>query len=121
MWTRIRSGVAVLLLCLPALLAGQGRPKAGEPFAVINGTVFQASGFSFAGAEVALTLKEQPKKKVQEMTTTARGEFSFRVPAGERKWVLTASRKGFVSASKDVEILGQEQIHATLTLEPESK
>jgi hypothetical protein len=113
--------LVVLLLGLPWLLSAQGRPKPGEPFAVINGTVFQPSGFSFPGVAVVLSLKEQPTKKLQEMTTTARGEFSFRVPDGERIWLLTASRKGFVTVVKEVEIVGQEQIHATLTLEPESK
>ncbi len=116
-----RNSLALLLLGLPWTLAAQGRPKGAEPFAVINGTVFQPSGFSFPGVDVALSLKDQPTKKLQEMTTTQRGEFSFRVPAGERKWVLKASRKGFVTVTKDVEIVGQEQIHATITLDPESK
>lgn len=121
MGTKTSFVLLLLFLGLPWLLGAQGRPKPGEPYAVINGTVFQPSGFSFPGVAVVLSGKEQPTKKMQEMLTTGRGEFSFRVPAGERIWVVTASRKGFVTVVKEVEIVGQEQIHATITLEPESK
>jgi hypothetical protein len=118
--TRIASRV-LLLAAFSAILFAQGKPKAGEPYAVVTGTVFLDSGQSVPGAKVVLALKQNPARKLQEQTSTARGEFSFRVPAGKQQYVLTATLKGFVSATKDVEIEAQEQIHATLLLERESK
>jgi hypothetical protein len=112
---------AVCVLALAAVLFAQGKPKPGEPYAIVAGTVFRDPGFSFPGAKVVLSLAGNPSKKLQEQTTSGRGEFSFRVPPGENTWLVTASRKGFVTVQKEVEIQAQEQIHATLTLFPESK
>lgn len=106
---------------LPAGLLAQGKPKPNEPYALVTGTVFRDPGFSLPGAKVILSLKSNPDKKLQEQTSSPRGEFAFRVPPGENQWLITVSHKGFVTAQKEVEIQGQEQIHATLTLYPESK
>ncbi len=109
------------LVLAPATLDAQGTPKPGEPYALVGGTVFYDPGFSLPGAKVILSLKSNPKKKLQEQTSSPRGEFAFRVPPGENVWLVMASHKGFVTGQKEVEITGQEQIHATLTLVPESK
>lgn len=87
----------------------------------MSGSVFQDSGVAQPGAKVVLSSKDQPGKKLQEQTSSPRGEFSFRVPPGPSYYVLTATMKGFESASKEVEIVAQEQIHKTLLLVPASK
>lgn len=114
--------VAVLACVLAATcLWGQNKPKPGEAYALISGTVFLDSGQAVPGAVVVLSPKDQPRKKLQEQTSSPRGEFAFRVPPGPGFYVLTASRKGFDPASKEVEIVAQEQVHKTLLLNPASK
>src|SRR5689334_23863138 len=86
-----KSGLVVLL---PALYLAQILfPQAGaqgtkkkaqkeaEPYAVIAGTVFRDPGFAQPGASVVLALKSAPGKKLLEVTSSPRGEFTFRVPA----------------------------------------
>ena len=68
-----------------------------------------------------LSSKDKPEKKLQEQTSSPRGDFSFRVPPGPSFYIITATMKGFETASKEVEIVAQEQIHKTLLLVPTSK
>jgi Carboxypeptidase regulatory-like domain len=129
----LRSAAAPILLlpalfwthCLPAQAADQGaKHKAvhqAEPYAIVAGTVFRDPGFAQAGASVVLALKSAPTKKLQQQTSSPRGEFSFRVPPGPKTYLVTATLKGFQAAREEIEIQGQEQINATLLLVPESK
>ena len=127
---RRRRKTAVSLLLLPAWLwavslSAQGtkqKPrKEGEPYAVIAGTVFRDPGFAQSGASVVLALKSAPTKKLLQVISSPRGEFSFRVPAGPNSYLITATLKGFQTAHQEIEIQGQEQINATLLLVAESK
>ena len=70
---------------------------------------------------MVLALKTSPAKKLQERTSDARGEFSFRIPPGPQTYVVSATLKGFQAAREEIEIQGLEQINATLLLVPESK
>jgi hypothetical protein len=122
--TKRRNSPALCLLALGAtLLSAQvaERTRSGEPYAVVAGTVFLESGVAQPGARVALFSAQEPGRKLQEKVSSPRGEFSFRVPPGPGAYRLTASLRGFVTATKDVEIVAQEQIHATLLMERESK
>ncbi|MEP7352272.1 MAG: carboxypeptidase-like regulatory domain-containing protein [Acidobacteriota bacterium] len=110
-----------LLLLLPFGAGAQTKRKQPEPYALVAGTVFQESGRSRPGAKVVLTRKGQPKKKLHEQLTDARGEFAFRVPAEPSIYVITATLKGFTPTEVDVEIQGQEQIHKSIILSRASK
>ena len=125
-----RKSKSTLVFLLPALclaqislvqaIFAQAKQKGG-PDAVIAGTVFRDPGFAQPGASVFLTLKSAPAKKLQRQISSPRGEFTFRVPAGPNRYLVTATLKGFQTAREEIEIQGQEQINATLLLVPESK
>jgi carboxypeptidase family protein len=126
-----KSGLVVLLpalylaqILLPQAGAQGTKKKAqkeAEPYAVIAGTVFRDPGFAQPGASVVLALKSAPGKKLLEVTSSPRGEFTFRVPAEPNTYLVTATLKGFQTAHEEIEIQDQEQINATLLLVPESK
>jgi hypothetical protein len=110
-----------MLLIAIGSASAETKKKAQEAYALVGGTVFQDNGTAQPGAKVVLASKAQPGKKLQEQTSSPRGEFAFRVPQGPGSYVITASFKGFEPASKDVEIEAQEQVHKTLLLVPSSK
>ena len=111
----------VLFLQASAQGARKKAKKEAEPYAVIAGPVFRDPGFAQPGASVVLALKSAPAKKLLEVTSSPRGEFTFRVPAGPRSYLVIATLKGFQTAREEIEIQDQEQINATLLLIPESK
>ena len=117
-----RTKLCVLFSFLAFLTAVQAQKDGkSEPYAIVRGSVFQESGRAQPGAKVVLSPRDQPGKKLQEQTSSPRGEFSFRVPPGPAFYVLTATMKGFETASKEVELVAQEQINKTLLLVPASK
>jgi len=111
------------LLCASGLSAqsSQKGKREAEPYGIVAGTVFRDPGFAQPGASVILALKSAPAKKLQQQISSPRGEFAFRVPAAPQTYVVSATLKGFQTASQEIEIQGQEQINATLLLLPESK
>jgi hypothetical protein len=125
-----RKSKSTLVFLLPALflaqiglvqtILAQAKQKGG-PDAVIAGTVFRDPGFAQPGASVVLALKSAPAKKLQHQISSPRGEFTFRIPAGPNRYLVTATLKGFQAAREEIEIQGEEQINATLLLVPESK
>lgn len=100
---------------------GQNTKAKNQPHATLAGTVFRDPGFAQAGATVTIARKEQPDKKLQQQTTSPRGEFAFRVPPGPASYVVTATLKGFKPDRQDFDVSGEEQINATMLLVPESK
>jgi len=117
------SGLILALAVFSAArsLPAQNRKQKAEPYAVVAGTVFRDPGFAQPGASVVLARKDAPSKKLQEQTSSPRGEFAFRVPPGPAAYLVTATLKGFQTARQEIEIQGQEQVNATLLLVPESK
>jgi len=111
--------VCLAQIGLVQITLAQTKPKAG-PEAVIAGTVFRDPGFAQPGASVVLTVKSAPAKKLQSRISSPRGEFTFRIPAGPNRYLVTATLKGFQTAREEIEIQDQEQINATLLLIPES-
>ncbi len=101
-------------------LAAPAQKNAG-PSSVIAGTVFRDPGYALPEAKVVLLAAGEKPKKLQESSTNYRGEFSFRVPAKEGKYVVKASMKGFRPEEKDAAIQGEERIDVNLVLKPESK
>jgi hypothetical protein len=124
MTTRSKLGVVVSSLVFLGLglgLVGKApAQKRVEPYAVVGGSVFLESGRAVAGARVALTSKEHPERK-QEQNSSPQGEFSFRVAPASGTYVVTATMKGYDASTKEVEIVGQEQVHKSLTLVAASK
>jgi len=112
--------ISLVQVSMVQIIFAQAKQKGG-PDAVIAGTVFRDPGFAQPGASVALTLKSAPAKKLQHQISSPRGEFTFRVPAGPNRYLVTATLKGFQTAREEIEIQGQEQINATLLLVPETK
>ena len=115
------SGLGVQGLGVQRLAAQTKAQKAAAPYAIVAGTVFRDPGFAQPGASVVLALQNAPTKKLQEQVSSPRGEFSFRIPPGPNTYVVTATLKGFQTASSVIEIQGEEQSNATLLLVPESK
>jgi hypothetical protein len=113
--------MGALTLLPPPSADAQAKKKQLEPYAVLGGTVFQESGLSLAGAKVVLTLKSEPKKKLQEQMSSPHGEFAFRVSPEPAVYTLTATLKGYEPTQLDVEIQGQEQVHKSLILPVASK
>jgi len=113
-----KNSVALLFLGI-ALVAAQAQKKP-EPYALVRGTVFQESGRALPGAKIVLAAKAKPEKKLQEQVANSQGEFAFRLPAVRSEFILTASLKGFQTATREVEVVGQEEINKTLTLVPAS-
>jgi hypothetical protein len=110
-------------LCAPAAAqSGAG----SDAYAVVAVSVFREPGFALPGAKV--TLEPDPesrpdsKKRLKALhgITSPRGEYAFRVPPGPARYTLTASAKEYHSATKSVEVQGQERIDVTVTLSPSS-
>ena len=116
--------VAVLALAGVGALssAAGGKKDDARPYAIVSGTVFRDPGYALAGATVTLMLRAEPKpKKVDQAVSTARGEFSFRVPTATATYVVRAALKGYQTLEKEVEVSGEDHVAVTLTLEPQSK
>jgi hypothetical protein len=122
-WTR-RALVARLSL---AVFAGQtaavlrAQKKKNEPYAIVAGTVFQENGFSFPGVNVSLAPKNPAQGRKQTATTSFRGEFAFRVPPTPANYVVTASKRGFMSETVEADVPGEGRVDVTITLVAESK
>jgi hypothetical protein len=119
-----------LVLCLAALaaVAAQAGEKktTAEPYALVAGTVFHASGFALPNATVTLIPSPQTsgsatKAKKQQAISDSRGEFVFRVPAAAMRYSVKAEAKGRLSQEKFVTIGGEERVDVTFQLEPESE
>jgi hypothetical protein len=115
------ASAAALALCLSVSpVLGQSKAK-DKPHATLAGTVFRDPGFAQPGATVTIALKAQPEKKLQQQTSSPRGEFAFRVPPGPASYIITATLKGFKPDRQDFDVSGEEQINATMLLVSESK
>jgi hypothetical protein len=101
------------------------KKKAAEAETVIMGTVFREPGYALPEATVTLVRRDDPKhKKVAELYTNYRGEFSLRVPAGAPEnptvYLVKASAKGFKAEEKEASV-GLDRIELLFTLETEKK
>ena len=105
-----------------ALLLAGDKKKPEDAEAVIAGSVFRDPGYALPEASVTLVRKDDPKhKKLAQLSTTYRGEFSFHVPATAAVYVVKASAKGYRSEEKEATVAAADHIELTFTLEPESK
>jgi hypothetical protein len=104
-----------------ALGAASKKKAADDTYAIVSGTVFDASGYALADAEAKLTFEAPAKAKPLEAVSSPRGEFVFRVPPGPAHYTVTVSAKGFESQSKTVEVQDQERVEVTFQLDKQSK
>jgi hypothetical protein len=105
--------------CVVSLPAGD-KKKVEET--VISGTVFRDPGYALPEATVTLIRRDDPKrKKLAEMVTSYRGEFSIHVPATPQVYVLKASAKGYRPEEKEASVTGLDGVDVMFILEPEKK
>ena len=102
--------------------------KAKERTSLIRGAVFTLEGFSLRGVKVKIRRipteeEEREGRKIKSLkmdyVTNSRGEFAFRVPSRRARYELTASRDGFKSDTKTVDVSEDESVPVAFSLEPE--
>jgi Carboxypeptidase regulatory-like domain len=117
-----------LLLAAAVVLPGMAAKKkaAAEPYVLLDGTVFRESGFALPNAEVAVIpdpMPDAPPSKVKKMQTVSdsRGEFAFRLPMLNMRYVIKVSAKGYRREEKPVTVQGEDRLDVTFQLHEESK
>jgi hypothetical protein len=129
MQRRAKANWSYFFFGLVFLLATQFSPakdkeKQPEAYALLSGTCFDGRGFRLAGASVQVELTSEPKvqlkKKKWEATSSPRGEFAIRLPAGQHTFRVAAARDGFRSVEKTVSFETDERQDIALSLEAES-
>lgn len=88
-----------------------------SPYASIRGAVFYGVGYSLPNMLVTIERIDGGGKFKQEKLSGEGGEFAFRLKAEKAKYRVTASGKGFQSASTEIEIEGDEVRNVALTLQ----
>lgn len=125
--TRKRSGTKLvvagaLLLAFCFTAGGASKKKAAaDTYAIVSGTVFDASGYALPDANATLAFEAPAKAKPLETVSSARGEFVFRVPPGPAHYTVTVGTRGFDAQSKTVEVQDQERVEVTFQLDKQSK
>jgi hypothetical protein len=64
---------------------------------------------------------KRPPSFSSEYITNSRGEFAFRVPSERARYIVTASRSGYATQSKTVEVSEDESVPLAFSLEPAKK
>jgi hypothetical protein len=116
----VLAGAVLLAFSLAVFAAPKKKPDA-DTYAIVSGTVFDASGYALPDADAKLTFEAPAKAKPLEAVSSARGEFVFRVPPGPAHYTVTVSAKGFESQSKTIEVQDQERVEVTFQLDKQSK
>jgi hypothetical protein len=101
------------------------KKKAAEAETVIAGTVFHEPGYALPDATVTLVRRDDPKhKKLVELYTNFRGEFTIHVPAGAAEnpvvYVVKASAKGYRAEEKEASV-ALDRVELIFNLEAEKK
>jgi hypothetical protein len=91
--------------------------KEGDPYAVIRGAVLYAGGFTLPNALVTIERIDGGKKFKEEKMSQEGGEFSFRLRADKATYRITASARGFQSASQEITIESDEVRNIAVTLQ----
>lgn len=123
---RIGTSLVLLLIAfLPQAEAGK-KKEAAESYAIVSGTVFRDPGFALADAIVTLApdpAAPAPAVKAKKAQTTCnfRGEFVFRVPPANARYIVKATAKGYHEEEKAIEVRGEERVEVTFSLHEESK
>ena len=92
--------------------------KEGEAKAEIRGAVLYGMGYTLPNALVTIERIDDGKKFKQEKLSQEGGEFGFSLKAEKATYRITASAKGFLPASQEITIEGDEWRNIALTLQP---
>jgi hypothetical protein len=92
--------------------------KEAEPHAVIRGAVLYGAGYSLPNALVTIERIDGGKRFKQEALSQEGGQFSFRLRADKATYRVTATARGFETASQEISIESDEVRHIALTLQP---
>lgn len=87
------------------------------PFSLIRGAVFTAEGFSLPNASVRIERLGEGKRFKRETVSVEGGEFGFRLPPEKATYRITATARGFETATKDIEVDADDVRQVALTLE----
>ncbi len=118
----------IVLSLLPGCGGGGGIPPSQDnnpptpPFN-IYGVVTDSLGRVLGGASVSAYYKDAPQTILDQDETDAKGRYYLWVPVAEdKKYVVTASKTGYQSASKEVELSPPDyQQEVNFSLEPKAK
>ncbi len=123
-----RIGISLLLLAAAFALPGAAARKkaAAEPYVLLDGTVFRDNGFALPNAEVVVIPDPGPeaaptKLKKLQAVSDSRGEFAFRLPVLNMRYLVKVSAKGYRNETKPVTVQGEDRLDVTFQLQPESK
>jgi hypothetical protein len=78
--------------CSSASAAADSKSDARKPYALLLGTVYDASGHPVYGVKVTIRRADHKKGK-WELQSDHQGEVAQRVPAGEADYIATAEVK----------------------------
>ncbi len=120
---RLLLGVLVVAAIFAFATPLAAKKKQAQSFAVIEGTVFQKSGFLLRGARITVT--PQPEKgskvsseEIRTVETDARGEFVVRVPAGSMRYTIEVEADGWQPARKSVDVQWDQRVSVSFRLQP---
>lgn len=122
-----RSGISLLLLAAALALPAMADKKPGaEVYFLLAGSVFREPGFALPNAEVVVVPDPAPgtpapKIKKTQTVSDARGEFAFRLPPGNMRYVIKVRAKGYHDEEKTVTVQGEDRQDVTFLLHAESK
>ncbi len=96
--------------------------KKKQPIAeqfLVFGTVFDARGFAYHGAEIRIR-RAGEKKVAGEATSDSRGEFGIRVPTGA-EYDLSVQAKGFHPETRKIDARARQREDLVIRLQPAVK
>ncbi|MBK9316353.1 MAG: carboxypeptidase regulatory-like domain-containing protein [Acidobacteria bacterium] len=93
--------------------------REGEAYSLIRGAVLFDLGYSLPNALVLIERIDVGKKFKQETVSREGGEFAFRLRAEKAVYRITASAKGFLPKSVEIEVDYDEVRNIAITLEKE--
>jgi Carboxypeptidase regulatory-like domain len=91
--------------------------RESSPFSLIRGAVLYGAGFTLPNATVTIERIDGGKKFKQETISLEAGEFAFRVRPEKAKYRISASSRGFQTASIEVDIESDEVRNVVVTLQ----
>lgn len=117
---------ATLLLALLPLTGAPKKKPQLETYAIVSGSVFQESGYALSGADVSIAPEIEgggspAKADKLDTVSSARGEFTFRVPSGPKRYTVSVAAKDYRRQQKSLAVQDQERVEVTFQLERESK
>jgi hypothetical protein len=86
-------------------------------YALIRGGVFTGDGFSIPNASLVIERISEGKRLKRDAMSQEGGQFVFRLPAEKGTYRITATARGYQSASKEIEIESDEVRQISLILE----